>query len=857
MAMARSEGIAEHLARRLNRQRAAMRLVLWCERLVPALFPPVAVLAAFLCLALFGLIDRLPPWPHAALLAATLLGGLFLLADGLRRLRSPGAAEVDRRLESASGLRHQPLAVLADRPARPDAAAARLWQVHCAAAAAELGRLRVGWPRPALAAKDPYALRGLLLVACAAGLVMAGPAAPGRLARAFQPRVAVGAVEAAPLLQAWITPPPYTGLAPLFLDPRGGAVAVPQGARLTVSLTGGFGRPALALDGDHADFQSLGEGSWQAERSLTQGGRLSVRRHGLTVASWDITVVATERPVAEWSEPPGPAPRGLLTRLPWRVRHQYGVTGLAAELRLEGHPELPPARVPLALPGTPRDARGVARMDLIANPWAGLPVIGRLVATDAIGQQGQSAPAVFTLPERHFRNPLARALAGIRQRLALRPDDREAAADDLDALADVPEAFGDKAGVFLNLTSVASLLRQDPAAGTAPDVVDEAEGRLWALAMALDETPLDRTARALAAARQALRQALDQPDASDALARRMQALREAIARHLQTMLRQAQQNHALMPYDPAMPHLSGGDFDRLTRQIEQAAREGRMDEARQLMAQLDRMLDALRNARPENAETMRRDAEQERRAREMMQAVQDLARRQRQLLDQGQARAGDEAAPRPDAVPDQPSLSQGAPNAGGTDTDADSPDSAPAAPKRGGAAARTAEAGSQDALRRQLEALMDRLAREGGGAPAEFRDADQAMRDAAGALQQGQDEHARTAQLRALSDLQKGGRGMRRNLARQFALTPNGAGQGEPSPEGGAGQSDAWGDEPGDGSTRTRDPLGRKIGEGANGDPDSGSDVRLPGGAEQARGREILDELRRRSADRQRSQEEL
>ena len=50
-------------------------------------------------------------------------------------------------------------------------------------------------------------------------------------------------------IQAWVTPPAYTGVAPVFLKPDHPAVAVPMGARLTVNLTGGASVPDLVLDG--------------------------------------------------------------------------------------------------------------------------------------------------------------------------------------------------------------------------------------------------------------------------------------------------------------------------------------------------------------------------------------------------------------------------------------------------------------------------------------------------------------------------------------------------------------------------------------------------------------------------------
>ena len=138
--------------RGLGRRRVLARAVLLFERLWPALWPPLGVAGAFVCAALLDLPAWLPPLAQVLLLAATGLLMAGLLGHGLWRVRRPSAAEADRRLERESGLRHRPLAVLRDRPALPGAEA--LWAAHVARTQAQLGRLRVGLPRPGLAAQD-------------------------------------------------------------------------------------------------------------------------------------------------------------------------------------------------------------------------------------------------------------------------------------------------------------------------------------------------------------------------------------------------------------------------------------------------------------------------------------------------------------------------------------------------------------------------------------------------------------------------------------------------------------------------------------------------------------------------------
>ena len=208
---------------RLRRRRMLARWALLFERLWVALWPPLGFVGALICAALLDLPSLLPPGLHVALLVVAALAVLALLVNGLRRIVAPDAAAADRRMEQVTGLHHRPLSVLTDRPALPGAEA--LWKAHLARAAAQIDRLRVGLPQPGLAARDTRALRAALLVALVASLVIAGPEAPSRLARAVEPTVVPPAAAPTTQIQAWITPPAYTGLAPLFLKAEGGAVS--------------------------------------------------------------------------------------------------------------------------------------------------------------------------------------------------------------------------------------------------------------------------------------------------------------------------------------------------------------------------------------------------------------------------------------------------------------------------------------------------------------------------------------------------------------------------------------------------------------------------------------------------------
>ena len=96
----------------LGWRRRLARVVLWLERLLPALLPAARVAGVFLCAALLDLPPLLPWWGHAWVLVATGAAIVVLLWRGIARIVPPDAIAADRRLERDSGLSHRPLAAL-------------------------------------------------------------------------------------------------------------------------------------------------------------------------------------------------------------------------------------------------------------------------------------------------------------------------------------------------------------------------------------------------------------------------------------------------------------------------------------------------------------------------------------------------------------------------------------------------------------------------------------------------------------------------------------------------------------------------------------------------------------------------
>ncbi len=812
------------------------RIALAWERLWVAVWPVVAILGLFAVVALFDLLPALPTWLHALVLAGFLgaAGWSLWRARAVFSLPAPEAGR--RRLEVSSGMVHRPLFALRDDLAggADDPVARSLWEAHRARVRAALTAVRVGWPSPGLPARDPWALRAALGLLLIVGVVIAGSDAGGRFVRALVPTSGVPPVPPG-VLELWITPPAYTGLPPMLPRMAGGDVngvpdakggppatlAVPAGSALLAQVTGGEGKPSLIIDKHETEFTAIDNRgadespapAWRVGATLTAGSALTIKQGGTTLGAWPIKIVVDQPPTVAWAKKPSVSERGAL-HLEYKAQDDYGLASVSATIRRQGNPPADaagtPITIPMTLPGQNlKEATGSTYQDLTAHPWAGLPVLVQLHATDAKGQTGASEEIAMTLPERHFQNPVARAIVEQRKALVADPSQRDLVSDAVQAIAGVPSQYGNDAVVFLSLTTAAARLRRD----TTADGTAAVEALLWDTALRLEDGRLSVSERDLRALQQKLQDALarNAPDAE--IDRLMQQLQQAINRYLQAMMENALQHpEQMQPMNPNAQQLNALDLQKMLDRARELARTGARDAARQMLSQLQDMLENLRAGRAMMGQQQGGNSP----GQQMMQALQQLMQRQQSLLDRT-FRRSQQGMPGMPGMPgaQQPGL-QGQPGQQqGQDAD-------------GGDAA-----GEQEALRKQLGDVMRQLGEMMGNIPGALGQAERAMRQSGEALQDGAPSRAVRPQTQALEQL----RNAQRDLAQQLAQQN---GQGE-------------GDTLGDNAPRDpdRDPAGRPL-NGLGGL--DGRDVDIPETSQIQRSREILDELLRRAGERFRPQ---
>jgi len=800
-------------AARVERTLARARAALYWERLWPRLVPALAIAALFAAVVFLDLLPSLPTWLHVAVLVAFAAALVAALAWLPRGLRWPSAAEARRRVETASDLRHRPLETLTEPIAvgGDDPQARALWAAHQARAKAALAALRAGLAAPGLARRDPYAIRFGVLLILVVALAVGALDGERRLQRALDPLAQLFQPEPV-LVEAWITPPAYTGRPPIVLalgDARGdakkggreaagpalrqtsGTIAVPEGSALLVQVDGGSKAPTLKVGGEKLTMEATSERVFRTETTIAEGDRIDIERRGSKIAGWAIEVVPDREPTVAFTEPPAPNERGQV-KFAVEAHDDYGIASLIAYMRLaERGIDDDPLEIALPLPGDRKNVKQTSVQDLTSHPWAGLDVAVQVMARDGADQAGVTATETLTLPERAFRNPLARALVALRKELVRNPAARVPARNALDGLLNTPGKLPDDSVVRLALSAAAGRLRYDASRRGTMAVAS----LLWEAALRLEDGTLATAQRELMARQQELLDRLNDKIGDEEIDKLFDEVRQALAK----ALAEAMKNMANMPsWDmPLPPDAQVMSAEELFKQLEEArdlAKSGNRDAARQQLQQMLSMLDALRNGNM--AQMSPEQMQQMKEASEMSKQLNDLVRRQKELMDQTFQRSD-----------------RGQQGRGGQPNN------------------NSGSAEQQDQIRRDLNELMRQLGEMTGQVPDNLADAEKAMRESAQALAQGQPGSALDPQGRALQALQQGAGQMSQMMAQALGMRGFLPG-GTQTPRGGDG--------------RNTDPFGRPMpATGAS----SGDEVKIPDASERARAREILDELRRRSAE--------
>ena len=232
-------------------------------------------------------------------------------------------------------------------------------------------------------------------------------------------------------------------------------------------------------------------------------------------------------------------------------------------------------------------------------------------------------PFEMRLPERLFTKPLARALIEQRRILALDANQNGQVYTALDALMIAPELFMPETGQYLGVYSVA---RQLEAART-DDAMREVVASLWSLAVTIEDGDITDVDKALRAAQDALKQALERGASDEEIKKLTQDLRAALDNFMRQLVEQQRNNPQALarPLDPNTKVMRQQDLNNMIERMERLSRSGDKDAAKQLLEQLQEMLENLQMAQP--GQSGDGDMEQ------ALNELGDMIRKQQQLRD--------------------------------------------------------------------------------------------------------------------------------------------------------------------------------------------------------------------------------
>lgn len=612
-------------------------LIVIAENILRIFARPLMLAAVFLAVSWFGFLPTLYPWMHLVALAVFIL----LFAQALGRARQqwkpvPFSA-AKRRVEEASGLLHRPLDVLEDRPIINNEDQLRLWQMHADKARQQVKFLH--WPKWKLsfADKDPYAVRYGLLIIVVVSLLFGWGALGGRILASINP--ALGKLHIlSPTLDAWITPPEYTHLPPMMIATPAGmrhdgdTITIPEGSVITAHLAEKDGdTPDLIVNGESVAFSADDEHDFSVEETVHSGDKIAIRRGWQTLGSWRVNVVPDNAPQISLTEPPSATERKTI-RLSYTATDDFGVTSVAA--RVIPRESLPgisndPILIPLAAP----DAKQVTRIsfeDLTSHPWAGSPVQIQLIASDAAGHIAQTDPVDFTLPERIFVHPVARALIDERKRLLQTPDDdnaRNEVANVMAGVAHQPDNYHGDPVVMMALRSGAVRLVLD----RSDNVIEPVVGLLWQSAVRIEDGATGLAEQNLRKAQSDLAEALDRNASEEEIQKLIGQLHQALNQYLSELAthmasRPGPTDDLSQMLGPQTNMLTPKDLDRMLENMRNLSATGSREAARQQLSQLQQLLENMRTERPQFT------AEQKEAMRKML-ALRELGKQQQQLLD--------------------------------------------------------------------------------------------------------------------------------------------------------------------------------------------------------------------------------
>ena len=747
-----------------------------------------------------------------------------------------------------------------------DAASAAVWRAHQRRMAERAAEAEPVAADLRVAARDPYALRYMAVLAFAVALLFGSILRVGSVTE-MGPGGA-GDLAGGPVWEGWAESPRYTGKPTIYLnDIDAGLLSVPVGSLITLRMYGEVG--ALTLSETVSGRTELPPASDPAQDFIVlQDGEISIMGPG--GRTWQVSVIPDMPPQIAVLDDPSAEALGEMT-LPFEASDDYAVEAGEARFQLdlasvdrrygltidpEARPDL---TVPLPMPISGDRSAFEENLieDFSEHPWANLPVLLELTALDGAEQQFVTEPRAIVLPGRRFFDPMAAAVIEARRDLLWSRGNSPRIAQVLRAVSYEPEDVFRSETDALRLKRLIGRIETFSKFGMSDATQQELADALWELALILEEGDLADAAERMRRAQERLNEAIRNGASQEEIAELMRELRRATEDYLEQLSRQAQrqqqqgqQQQGQQGQQQNSMTMTQDDLQRMMDRIQELMEQGRMAEAQQALQELQQMMENMRVTQGQQGQGGQSPGEQ------AMQGLSETLREQQGLSDQAFRDLQEQFDPNAQTGESQGNegrsggQGRGAQHEGqqGQGQSGENGEGSQAQNGQQGQPGENGEQGSPgDSIADRQQALREELRRQQGNLPGAgtqqgdaARDAldraGRAMDNAEDALRQNDLAEAIDNQGQAMEALREGMRALGEMMAENQQNSQPGQGtQGS------------------DQRANSRDPLGRESGNsGVQGDD---SPLALNDDA-YGRARELLDEIRRRSGEAERPEVE-
>lgn len=761
-------------------------------------------------------------------------GSFAALLWGIKRFRMPRWQDAKHRVDRS--LAPRPLQALSDVASiqDEDPVTQALWRRHQRQMQALANQALSVPPDLTLMKADPFGLRFCALLVF---LVSVSFGSSSNFAARFAPPLPsnLKTVEVQSW-EGWVTPPAYSGLPSLYLPDLFGQadLTLLSASRVDLRFYGPEGSYQINQSVSPAPSATSAADGVQHSFAVRQEGVLEIS--GPSNAVWSVTLLPDKPPNLQWSGSFESDFFGI-SRFSYAAQDDFGITAVRAFIEVDLgaldrryglalDPDSEAALsfdLPMPLDGRYRDFSMDVTEDFSKHMLSNLPVTVSLEAKDALGQSFVTPARAVMLPGRRFFDPLAAALIEQRRDLMWHQENAGRVARMLKAILFEPGSQIRNEGDYLRLRFISGELTKALSQGALEQArVDVAE-LLWALAIDLEDGDVDDALERMQQAEERLSQAMKNGASEAEIAELMQELREANENYLRQLMQQAERQKTAPENGPRSTKpqnsvdLTQNDLQAMMDRIEKLMREGRMAEAQQALQELQQMMQNMQIAEGSSGEGAARE-----------QALQGLEETLR-----GQQNLSDEAFRNLQQAPSQSpgeGLGQQSPGETGPSEDATPPSAQDLADR---------QRRLREALGRQRQNLPLDPSGEGSGGPTAqaLDEAEEAMRRAERALGENDLPEALDQQADALDALRDGIQQLDQAFSEAQRL--NEADQGSAAQGRGRGEA--------------TDPLGRQQGRHGGDDGMSEAQERQ---AMERQAQQLLEEIRRRMGERDRSKSE-